>query len=267
MRAKLAAITAEWSDQAYRGAVSRTMPDTALLGNGDVGVTSGGRNGVKTFHLSKGDFWNAHPEPMPAALGGVTIEAVQQVDDSGQSFRETQHILDPRITSEMFMAGARLVLETWLAADRNVVVTEVTSVAGPSVELLVTAFAGTVQAQADYANSAGVDDGVLWASRSTAPGGAWISRAAVATRVLGAAPVGEPSADDDAARQGFVLEAGKTLRIVTVVTGGGRNPENVVESAVAEAGALNASRLRSQNRTRVVRTRTGLPSWTDGQVR
>lgn len=46
VRSKLEALTAKWDDQAYRGAISRTVPDTAVLGNGDVGVTSGGRVGA-----------------------------------------------------------------------------------------------------------------------------------------------------------------------------------------------------------------------------
>jgi hypothetical protein len=56
LRSKLEAMAAQWDDQANRGAVSRTMPDTGLLGNGDGDVTSGGRVGAKTFYLSKGDF-------------------------------------------------------------------------------------------------------------------------------------------------------------------------------------------------------------------
>ncbi|WP_370127283.1 discoidin domain-containing protein [Streptacidiphilus sp. EB103A] len=75
LRTKLAGITGQWTDQNYTGAVSSTMPDTALLGNGDVGVVSGGSVGVKTFTISKGDFWNANPSPVPAPIGGVTLRA------------------------------------------------------------------------------------------------------------------------------------------------------------------------------------------------
>ncbi len=55
-----------WTTQTYSGAVNRTMPDTALLGNGDIGVTSGGRaRDSKTFHISKGDFWTSAGSPPP----------------------------------------------------------------------------------------------------------------------------------------------------------------------------------------------------------
>ena len=72
-------ITGQWDDQTYQGAVSSTMPDTALLGNGDVGVTSAGSAGVKTFLLGKGDFWAGNPSPKPAPVGGVTTMAASSV--------------------------------------------------------------------------------------------------------------------------------------------------------------------------------------------
>jgi hypothetical protein len=37
----------EWNDQQYKGSISNLMPDMALVGNGDVGVMSGGSTGVK----------------------------------------------------------------------------------------------------------------------------------------------------------------------------------------------------------------------------
>ncbi|TCO19672.1 hypothetical protein EV652_11371 [Kribbella steppae] len=250
LRSKLEAMAAQWDDQAYRGAVSRTMPDTGLLGNGDVGVTSGGRVGAETFYLSKGDFWNAHPEPMPAALGGVTIEPVRQAADAApdEVFRERLHILGPAIRTEMAMDGVRLALTTWLAADRNVLVTEVTSHEGPSVELMVSAFSGAELAQSAYTNSAGVEGGTLWAARATTPGGAWVSRAALATRVFGAEPTGEPMSADHAARQAFVLAPGATLRVVTAVAGGGRDCVHPERQAVADANSLDNGGLRHLRR-------------------
>ncbi|MFC7645199.1 hypothetical protein ACFQX6_34570 [Streptosporangium lutulentum] len=69
----LAGIKGQWTNQAYSDAVSRSMPNTALLGNGDIGVTSGGGDGFKTFYISKGNFWAGNPSPSLVALGGVTI--------------------------------------------------------------------------------------------------------------------------------------------------------------------------------------------------
>ncbi|WP_066375362.1 discoidin domain-containing protein [Herbidospora mongoliensis] len=69
------AVKGRWTTQTYSGAVSRTMPDTALLGNGDIGVTSGGGQGSKTFYISKGDFWTSAGSPSLVALGNVSISA------------------------------------------------------------------------------------------------------------------------------------------------------------------------------------------------
>ena len=42
----------EWTDTIYLGAVNDRIPDTALLGNGDVGVSSYGNEKTKTFNIS-----------------------------------------------------------------------------------------------------------------------------------------------------------------------------------------------------------------------
>ena len=62
----------EWKDTTYSGVKSNTLPNTALLGNGDVGITSAGNADSKSFYISKGDFWTYNGSPLP--IGGVTIE-------------------------------------------------------------------------------------------------------------------------------------------------------------------------------------------------
>ncbi|MCL2488480.1 MAG: discoidin domain-containing protein, partial [Oscillospiraceae bacterium] len=61
----------EWRNTNYAGLFSERIPQTALLGNGDVGVSSGGDATKKTFHISKSDFWTFGGSPLP--IGGVTI--------------------------------------------------------------------------------------------------------------------------------------------------------------------------------------------------
>ena len=68
----------EWTDTSYSGAVTDKMPNTALLGNGDVGITSSGDEFSKTFYVSKSDFWTYgtgnYSDPCPPILiGGITI--------------------------------------------------------------------------------------------------------------------------------------------------------------------------------------------------
>nr|WP_062339743.1 discoidin domain-containing protein [Herbidospora sakaeratensis] len=70
------AVKGRWTNQAYTGSVTDTMPDTALLGNGDIGVVSGGGDGFKTFRIAKGDFWTASNNRSLVALGSVSINPV-----------------------------------------------------------------------------------------------------------------------------------------------------------------------------------------------
>ena len=70
----------EWNDTLYSGLISNTLPNTALLGNGDVGIASGGNADEKKFYISKGDFWTYRGNPLP--IGGVTIkEQEKETDD------------------------------------------------------------------------------------------------------------------------------------------------------------------------------------------
>lgn len=75
----------EWKDESYSGAYTDKMPDTAILGNGDVGITSAGKEGVKTFLVSKSDFWSSgnleggyygaeDNKTKPVSIGGINIQ-------------------------------------------------------------------------------------------------------------------------------------------------------------------------------------------------
>ena len=75
----------EWNSPNYSGAITDGMPTTALLGNGDVGITSAGNEFQKSFYVSKSDFWTYGGSTgtvgscPPISIGGVTIE--EQVAD------------------------------------------------------------------------------------------------------------------------------------------------------------------------------------------
>ena len=64
----------EWNDGTFSGAVSDFTPDTALLGNGDIGANSGGSNAEKTFYISKGNFLDYNGTTTAIAAGGYTIK-------------------------------------------------------------------------------------------------------------------------------------------------------------------------------------------------
>ncbi|WP_446039581.1 discoidin domain-containing protein [Streptomyces sp. SID1121] len=395
LKAKLTGIKGVWTDQSYAGAVSNTMPNTALLGNGDVGVTSAGSTGVKTFLVSKGDFWNANPTPRPAPIGGVTLTGttaqptgnlalgaratasstegsftpdravngqwtngyegwVSQVGkpqwitldlgavksvaryvirndnaarpgnaafntknvafqtssdgstwnsvdtvtnntadvidrtvsavstryvrlniteptqsttpDSTQNprarigqielyaqggttpppaapFREEQNIVDGTVTTSMSLGNTPVSMKTWLAADRNVLVTSVTSTGTQPVQLQASTYAGATTPNSAYSNSAGVDGQVMWAERATASGSRWVSRGALATTVLGASAVQPPTVSGATARTVFTLPPGATVRLVTQIGGGGQNPAAPHNDAVTQVRTHTAASL------------------------
>ncbi|KAA6351932.1 hypothetical protein EZS27_000729 [termite gut metagenome] len=74
----------EWNNSDYPGLQHNRIPNTALMGNGDLGVVSGGNKQSKTFYISKGDFWTYLGSPVP--VGGITIrEKPVEVEESNRS--------------------------------------------------------------------------------------------------------------------------------------------------------------------------------------
>ncbi|MCL2487961.1 MAG: discoidin domain-containing protein [Oscillospiraceae bacterium] len=72
----------EWRNTNYTGLFKDQIPETAVLGNGDVGVASGGNGTEKTFHISKGDFWVYGNNTPPIPVGGVTIKPADEPADT-----------------------------------------------------------------------------------------------------------------------------------------------------------------------------------------
>ena len=73
----------EWNDSSYPGLFTSRVPNTALMGNGDIGAASGGNDDSKSFYISKGDFWTYRGSPVP--IGGITIRQTKASDDDLQS--------------------------------------------------------------------------------------------------------------------------------------------------------------------------------------
>ncbi|GAA4576225.1 discoidin domain-containing protein [Planotetraspora kaengkrachanensis] len=387
------AIKGRWTDQAYTGAVSRSMPDTALLGNGDVGVTSAGGDGYKTFYISKGDFWTGNPGPSFVALGSVTITPASGtgggsgnlalgatatassshpsfppsravnggwtsgyegwVSDIGKPqtltldlgtaktfnryvlrhdgaarpaetannsknwtlqvstdksnwstvdtvtgntanvtdrtfasqtvryvrlniteptqgtttdsinnprgrigqfelyngtgtstpsgpFTEEQNILKGDVETSMTIGGTPVSMTTWTGATDNIVVTRIRSLGSSTVRLKVQTSTGSPDPRSGFTSTSGVSGNTVWATRQTASGSRWVSRASLATRVVGGGLVGAPTASGAAGTFTFDLPAGQTVNIVTGVAGGGANPADPAPAARSLADAQSA---------------------------
>ncbi|MFC4592065.1 discoidin domain-containing protein [Sphaerisporangium corydalis] len=389
------AIKGRWTNQAYTNSVSRTMPDTALLGNGDIGVTSGGGDGYKTFYVSKGDFWTGNPGPSLVSLGAVsitpaggtgsssnlalgatatasssdgnfppsravngqwgsgyegwvsaigkpqtltldlgtaktftryvlrhdaaarpaetannsknfslavssnnstwtTVDTVSNntanvtdrtigsqnvryvrltlteptqgtTSDSvsnprariGQfelyaggtttppsgSFTEEQNILKGDVDTSMTIGGTPVSMSTWTAPTSNVIVTRIRSLGSATVRLQAQTSTGSPDPRSGFTSTSGVSGNTVWATRQTAAGSRWVSRASLATRIVGGAQVGTPTASGAAGKIVFDLPAGQTVSVVTGVAGGGQNPADPAPSARTVAEAQNAGSL------------------------
>lgn len=90
LRETLKNYTPTWNDATYKGDVAQRMVETALMGNGDVGVNSSGDSKEKSYLISKQDFWNCGNmntdnigsadagRVSPLSVGGVTIREMQE---------------------------------------------------------------------------------------------------------------------------------------------------------------------------------------------
>ena len=94
LKEKLGKYDANWTDGNLKNAVSQRMIETALMGNGDVGVNSAGSEKEKSYLISKQDFWNCGNmntdnigaadagRVSPLSVGGLTVrERTEKVQE------------------------------------------------------------------------------------------------------------------------------------------------------------------------------------------
>ena len=191
----------EWTDTSYAGAITTMLPSTALLGNGDVGVTSYGNDTEKIFLISKSDFWTYKGGPI--LIGGVSIRA-QSTEESNTdtsfvsenaakntcNFHEKQDILRAEIQTTQQLAGIPVKMKTWLSADKNIMVTELLSLGQVDGAIQVTTWASDNNTD-DKPVSARNDEETVTVTRCTINIGrgtisGHVSQAALATKIIGA---------------------------------------------------------------------------------
>ena len=246
----------EWTNPTYEGLFNNEIPDTALLGNGDVGIASGGNGREKTFYLSKGDFWVYGTtgqvwEPGMLPLGGITlreaemdgtvsagavpaekaVSAERTVLASGvvQEFYEKQDILNAQIETRQRLGRIPAELTTWLACDKNLIVTELVNVGDRKAELMAELWAASEENGAFRPVTTEILAESVLITRTTEKRAgyeqdprAWISRAAAAVKVLGAETVRAARTGEGKGSVFFSVKPGQKIHIVTAVGGGGR---------------------------------------------
>ncbi|QHW32096.1 hypothetical protein GZH47_15600 [Paenibacillus rhizovicinus] len=183
-----------------------------------------------------------------ARIGQIELYASagtgEVVSEPQAPFHEEEDILNAQIGTDMSIGGVPVTMNTWEAADRNVVVTDLTSLGDKPVSLEVSTWTGALSPKPTLTTNAGLDGDTMWATRETAPGDKyWVSRAALATRIIGIEGNAVRSVSDSTAKTVFELQPGQQVRIVTAVGGGGQNPTTHLEDAKNLAAAQDSSAL------------------------
>lgn len=158
-------------------------PDGPLAGNGDIGLTLGGKPDKLLFYLGKNDFWRAYPVypgggiALPGWLE-MRIPALSGADYYAEQIQDKAEIA-ARFTNDSLSVWVK----TWVSATANTVVIELGSDKACSMNFAVKAAEGNTSV-----NAKGVDAGTYWVTRSfeNTPLLAWPSHVAMAVKVLGA---------------------------------------------------------------------------------
>ncbi|MCJ8011517.1 discoidin domain-containing protein [Paenibacillus sp. KQZ6P-2] len=158
---------------------------------------------------------------------------------------EKQDILNAQIQTKLSINGVNLSMETWLSPSKNLLVTELTSLGSEPVDLEVNSW-GKADNR-NYPATADKVDGYAVATRATfnnAPlnPNSWTSKAALATKVLGAESTVSANSLKGTGTTAFTLDAGQTVQIVTAIGGGGKTYDSTNKlltiDPVSEASAL-----------------------------
>jgi hypothetical protein len=160
------------------------VPDAPLAGNGDIGLTLGGRPDQLCFYLGKNDFWRAWPV-YPG--GGIAFPGALQINIAALKNASwyAEQVMDKACIAGKFTKGdTTLALTSWVAATENMVVVELTATHPCPLQLNLWAAKGNTAV-----NSAGSSQGVQWVTRSfndTASLLEWPCQVAIAMKVAGA---------------------------------------------------------------------------------
>ncbi|MGI6264332.1 MAG: discoidin domain-containing protein [Acutalibacteraceae bacterium] len=135
-------------------------------------------------------------------------------------YRQEEDILTAEIRSAVPFDGANgLYITSYTSANENTMVAELTAMSDKDVAVAVE-LSDQVLNKQNYPAVAGVDNGVLWLKRETSQrnDARFIAKTATATRVLGGKNV-TASVSGTVAKAEFVVEAGKTVTVVTALKG------------------------------------------------
>ena len=238
-------ITARWTapfDSA--SVVTNNAPAGPYLGNGEVGVVTYTTKSGQTLRLSKVNFvtdgkddWSGKgAAALPAGEVQISVRSAETGD-----MRYTMDQVEARLNMRTGTAQP-VEMTTWMTMDDDFIVTELHNVSAATVGIDVTA--RTIPNPA-YTTTHSLRDGVMQsARRSRTDGGVrWISQVGWSTRLIGADVQPLTDATGQPCGQSISLPAGATAYVVTLVTGGGRTDDALLDQAYAKLRRMNAKRI------------------------
>ncbi|MDQ0893990.1 galactose-binding domain-containing protein [Agromyces ramosus] len=222
--------------------VTDRISDGMLLGNGDTAVAVGGTPASQTSYITKSDFWTdgtyaTGDLPRHVTVGGVTVDTAAF---AGATYRQELDLATGIVTSTFVQGAATLTMKSWVSAvtDSVIVRLELTGIGSAAVSVKTWAKSGS----AKMPTSAGADAALTWAGRSTwaGVGSRWVSRAALATKVIGASTTNTSDSVDDATAS-FTLTEGTPVTVATAVTGARDETGSTTDVATVAAAKADAT--------------------------
>ncbi|OCT15171.1 hypothetical protein A8709_13790 [Paenibacillus pectinilyticus] len=210
------------------------MPDSPLLGNGDVGVTIGGNPEEQIFYMGKNDFWaqpslgETEEQRRDRLLNedgrrtGAHIMTVGQITLqipklAGAEYLQEQDILNAEVRGTFKKDGLTLRMRSWVCAEKNVLVTELFS-DGYAIDLRVILHAGAKGEYEVYNYKNGSDEDLIWfkyaANSANLPE---TRRVAAVTRIVGGEEVRYKWCFDNAEAY-CTVSPGTNVYVVTALT-------------------------------------------------
>lgn len=206
-------------------------PDAPLTGNGDIGLTFGGRPGKLQLFFGKNDCWRAYPVYPGGGIalpGGLDLA----IDELEGAAYYAEQLPDKGIIHAKFTKGpAKVTVDSWVAATRNTVVIEITANTACTILPTLRATEGNTSI-----NDKGVTGNVTWATRSfeNTPLLEWPCHVALAMRIPG----------NNGSNDKIVITPGEK-KIITVTIYTNNDKTNWKEAAIEEAQSFTPAAIRN----------------------
>jgi hypothetical protein len=203
---------------------TRGNSDGPLLGNGDVGVVIAGAPEDQLFYIGKNDFWD-YGKKNPVTVGGVSVRmpALQ-----GAAYHQEQILADAEVRGTFTARELTARTYSWIAAEENLLVTELTHDGSKPVEVQLSNWAGP-------RGKPGQKKGkVLWVTRSIKG-----RTATIATAVVGT----EPKVAEDGTIH-FEMKNNGRVSIITAIFSD-LDTDKHRETAISRVAKMNASELKA----------------------